>query len=120
MQRIHRPTARTKALKCPMWVKDGRSQHVRNESAYPPIAAEEQTSRLVGSVPLADSCTAADSPLFDHSVGEGKHSIGFSRRSPVAGLTRSESPRPLKTHLLRPLSPPRDAGRRVPVPRRWR
>ena len=26
-----------------------RSQHVRNESAYPPIAAGEQTSRLVGS-----------------------------------------------------------------------
>jgi hypothetical protein len=31
-----------------------RSQHVRNESAYPPIAAGEQTSRLVGSVPEAD------------------------------------------------------------------
>ena len=28
-----------------------RSQHVRNDSAYPPIAAGEQTSRLVGSVP---------------------------------------------------------------------
>src|SRR6266571_2073811 len=31
-----------------------RSQHVRNESAYPPIAAGEQTSRLVGSVPERD------------------------------------------------------------------
>ncbi len=31
-----------------------RSQYVRNESAYPPIAAGEQTSRLVGSVPRAD------------------------------------------------------------------
>src|SRR6266852_6339250 len=31
-----------------------RSQHVRNESAYPPIAAGEQTSRLVGSVPDSD------------------------------------------------------------------
>ena len=38
-----------------------RSQHVRNESAYPPIAAGEQTSRLVGSVPIPDSCTAANS-----------------------------------------------------------
>ncbi len=37
-----------------------RSQHVRNESAYPPIAAGEQTSRLVGSVPRTDSCTAAN------------------------------------------------------------
>jgi hypothetical protein len=31
-----------------------RSQHARNESAYPPIAAGEQTWRLVGSVPDAD------------------------------------------------------------------
>lgn len=31
-----------------------RSQYVRNESACPPIAAGEQTLRLVGSVPLPD------------------------------------------------------------------
>jgi hypothetical protein len=31
-----------------------RSQHVRNESAYAPIAAGEQTSRLVGSVRTAE------------------------------------------------------------------
>ena len=31
-----------------------RSQHVRNESAYPPIAAGEQTWRLVGSVPTSE------------------------------------------------------------------
>ncbi len=31
-----------------------RSEHVRDMSAYPPIAAGEQTSRLVGSVPHPD------------------------------------------------------------------
>jgi hypothetical protein len=31
-----------------------QSQHVRNESAYPPIAAGEQRSRLIGSVPEGD------------------------------------------------------------------
>jgi hypothetical protein len=35
------------------WGQRLPSQHVRNESAYPPIAAGEQTSRLVGSVPLS-------------------------------------------------------------------
>src|SRR5260370_26824345 len=50
-----------------------RSQHVRNESAYPPIAAGEQTSRLVGSVPCADSCTAANTTsLFNHLVSAGE------------------------------------------------
>jgi hypothetical protein len=39
-----------------------RSQHVRNESAYPPIAAGEQTSRLVGSVPISE---AASVTLFE-------------------------------------------------------
>ncbi len=34
------------------WGQRRRSQYVRNESAYPPIAAGEQTSRLVGSVPI--------------------------------------------------------------------
>ena len=32
-----------------------RSQYVRNESAYPPIAVGEQTSRLVDSVPEPDA-----------------------------------------------------------------
>jgi hypothetical protein len=37
-----------------------RSQHVRNESAYPPIAAGEQTSRLIGSVPKPVITPAAE------------------------------------------------------------
>src|SRR5260370_19108773 len=36
-----------------------RSEHVRDMSAYPPIAAGEQTSRLVGSMPNADIVAAA-------------------------------------------------------------
>src|SRR6266568_8628765 len=62
-----------------------RSQHVRNESAYPPKAARQQTSRLVGSVPIPDSCTAAIAASFDRLVGEQQKLAGdcqpqFSRR----------------------------------------
>jgi hypothetical protein len=45
------------------------SQHVRNESAYPPIAAREQTSRLVGSVP--NSALEALSPQVRLAAASG-------------------------------------------------
>ncbi len=49
-----------------------RSQHVRNESAYPPIAAGEQTSRLVGSVPTAviGSRTPATAACFEGGIAD--------------------------------------------------
>src|ERR1700730_5555229 len=53
-----------------------RSQYVRNESAYPPIAAGEQTSRLVGSVPPSDLSRCSNGrkrklDLFEHLICAG-------------------------------------------------
>src|SRR5216684_213219 len=50
-----------------------RFRHVRATSALPPIATINRTCRQVGSVPCADSCTAANTTsLFNHLVSAGE------------------------------------------------
>jgi hypothetical protein len=62
-----------------------RSQHVRNESAYLPIAAGEQTSRLVSFVPQPG--------IRDHrrSAAKTGWQIPDARHNPSAAGTRLES-----------------------------
>src|SRR5713101_2086677 len=61
-----------------------RSQHFRNESRYPAIAAGEQTLRLLGSVPLAEVGQLIRSP----------------RRRAIA-RTAGRSPAPLEESIVR-------------------
>jgi len=45
-------------------------------SGFPSIATDERTSRDVSNVPKSDSCTAANSVLFDHLVGAQQARFG--------------------------------------------
>jgi len=55
-------------------------------SALPPRADMVQHYRDVCFVPKADSCTAANSPLFDHLVGDGKQRRRDSQAEHCGGL----------------------------------
>src|SRR3984893_12048785 len=60
----------------PPMSEKGQSRPVRAfwaMSGAPPVATELRTSRISSFVPPTDSCTAANTALFDHLVGAGEH-----------------------------------------------
>src|SRR6266851_5305858 len=72
-----------------------RSQHVRNESAYPPIAAGEQTSRLVGSVPISDKVHRKKYSYSITSSATAEFSVTQSGVEVIQDPTLSTDDRPL-------------------------
>jgi hypothetical protein len=81
-----RQALRSATCNCPSWVKLRRTQCEHMFSGLPLLADIARSSRHVSKVPLPDSCTAANTPLFDDLVARTRSAGGASRPRAFAVL----------------------------------
>src|SRR5437016_13692738 len=68
------------------WVKLGKPQAEHMSSGLPSIADMERKCWHVREVPISDSCTAANSILFDNIIGAGKQCWRHLNTERLSGL----------------------------------